>query len=103
MEPAPIAPAPTVAPIPEVAPIAAPVIQPEPAPIKSENNNSQTDIESNSVFGQAMPYIIAIGLGLVTSYYFIGIVYFSKALKNSNSITNLQNQLDQLKLAQQPK
>ena len=88
-------PAPTIAAIPE----APPLVQPEKAAIPSENSNFQ-DIENNYVFGKAMPYIIAVGLGIVTSYYFMGIVYFSKALKNSNSIANLQNQLDQLKIAQ---
>lgn len=99
MEPAPNPPVAPVAPIPEATPVAARIVQPEIAPIPSENSNSN-GIENNSVFGKAMPYILAIGLGIVTSYYFIGIVYFSKALKNSNSIANLQNQLDQLKLAQ---
>jgi hypothetical protein len=102
---APIAPsAPTpVAPIPEATPVVAPVTPIEPAPAL-EVVSTTNQIDNNSIFGKAMPYIIAIGLGIVTSYYFIGIVYYSKALKNSNSIANLQNQLDQLKLAktQQP-
>jgi len=88
---APVTPIPAVVPIPENVP------QPAVEQPKLEEGG-----KLSTMFNFKPEYVIITLLGIVGAAFTMNILYYRNGLKTNNSIQNLQNQIDQLKLSQKP-
>ena len=85
---APVAPAPIAPPPPP-----APVI---PATPVAESTSTFSGMQ---IFGVKVEYVVLGAISVIVASYSMSILYYRKAIKTSNTIENLQNQIDQLKLS----
>lgn len=94
---------------------AAPIVAPAPAPIvpipitpipvvSTTPTFEEGGITDKKYLGLKLEYVVLFVISLMATSYTMSILYYRKNIKTSNTITSLQNQIDQLKAkAQEPK
>lgn len=92
--------APITAPIAPIAP--APIAPPPPpAPVipATPITESTGAFSGMQILGVKVEYVVLGTISVIVAFYGMGIAYYRKGIKTNNTIENLQNQIDQLKLS----